>query len=214
MTMKYEAKIIGINPIWITILLTGAFLIICSAGGNNVDWGYLGFEVIFPFYLSIAIAEWCQTRTDMMFEIVSLYERSVFTWIIRRFLLLFGMISIFLCFGIIGITFMKPNISIIGLLAAFLPTAFFLSSVCVFISLLSDIPHISAMIVGVLWLFSIMTMSLLRFTAVQYFYLFVRYAGINNDIWVKNKLILLSIGLSLWFGIYLFCKKRIWSYQK
>lgn len=49
--MKQELKIIGINPIWITALLTGTFLVVCATGGENVHWGYLGFELIFPFYL-------------------------------------------------------------------------------------------------------------------------------------------------------------------
>ena len=96
------------------------------------------------------------------------------------------------------------------MISAYLPTAFVLSSACVFISLLSDIPHIPTMTVGVVWLFSIMAMSLLRFPLVQYFYLFARYAGIGSPLWIVNKIILLFIGIILWIGIFLFCKKRIW----
>lgn len=63
--IRYEGKIIGINPFWISALLTAAFLIVCATGGENVNWGYLGFEVLFPFYMAIAIGEWCRTRSDV-----------------------------------------------------------------------------------------------------------------------------------------------------
>ena len=38
--VKLEAKIMGINPFWISALLTAAFLIVCATGGDNVNWGY------------------------------------------------------------------------------------------------------------------------------------------------------------------------------
>lgn len=53
MIMKHEVKIIGINPFLISALLTIAFLIVCATGGENVNWGYLGFEVVFPFYMAM-----------------------------------------------------------------------------------------------------------------------------------------------------------------
>ena len=97
------------------------------------------------------------------------------------------------------------------MLCVFVSTAFFLSSLCVFISLLSSIPHIPTMTVGVLWLFSVMAESLLRFPLILYFYLFARYAGINSPIWIANKVVLLSIGAVLWLCIFLFSKEHIWE---
>lgn len=208
--MKYESKIMGVNPLWISALLAGTFIVVCATGGNNINWGCLGFEVIFPFYTSIVIGEWCKTRTDPMFDVISAQGRSLFGWIVRRFVLLFGAASIFAFVGMIGVSLIKHNNSILDLACIFLPTAFVLSSSCVFISLLGDIPHIPAMAVGVVWLFSIMAISLLRFPPVQYFYLFARYGGIASPAWIINKIILVSIGIILWIGIYLFCKKRIW----
>lgn len=209
--MKYEIKIIGINPLWISTLLIGAFLTVCATGGDNVNWGYLGFEVIFPFYMAVVIGEWCKTRTDPMFDGISVSGKSLFGWIVRRFILLFGAISVFAIIGILGLSTIKHDVSIAHLIFAFLPTAFFLSSVCVFISLLSNASHIPTMAAGVIWLFSIMTMSLLRFTPIQYFYLFPRYAGINSPLWIINKSILFIAGVVLWLGVYVFCRKRIWS---
>lgn len=209
--MKYEWKITGINPVWISALLTSAFLAVCTTGGDNSHWGYLGFEVIFPFYMSVVIGEWCQTRTDPMFEVISAQGKSVFVWILRRFLLLFCLVTIFAMIGIGGVVLLKPNMSAFDLLLTFLPTAFFLSSISVFISMLASTPHIPSMVSGVVWLFSLMTMSLLRFAPVQYFYLFVRYAGINGVLGLLNKLVLLFAGIALWAAIYIICRKRAWS---
>lgn len=209
--MKYERKKTGINPLWISALLTAAFLFVCGTGGNNANWGYLGFEVLFPFYAAIVIGEWCKTRTDPVFEVISAQGKSLFGWIMRRFVLLFGVACTAAFAGMIGAAIIKGENAIPDLLFTFLPTAFFLSSASVFISLLGNVPHIPTMAVGVLWLFSIMCMSLLRFAPIQYFYLFVRYAGIAGSLWIVNKIILLSIGIILWFGIALFCKKRAWA---
>ena len=210
MTMKYEWKITGINPVWISALLTGAFLAVCATGGDNLHWGYLGFEVIFPFYMSVVMGEWCQTRADPMFEVISAQGKSVFGWILRRFLLLFCLVAIFAMIGIGGVVLLKPKMSALDLLLTFLPTTFFLSSISAFVSMLASVPHIPSMVSGVVWLFSIMTMSLLRFAPVRYFYLFVRYAGINGISGLLNKLVLLLAGIVLWIAIYFICRKRVW----
>lgn len=209
--MKYESKIIGINPLWISALLTVAFLTVCATGGQNVNWGYLGFEVVFPFYMAVAIGEWCKTRTDPMFDAISAQGKSLFLWIVRRFVLLFGAITLFAVAGMAGVSIITQTAAIGDLLLTFLPTAFFLSSVCVFLSMLSGVPHIPTMAVGVIWLFSIMSMSLLRFPIMQYFYLFVRFAGIESLVWVVNKIVLLLIGIVLWIWVFIICQRRLWE---
>lgn len=209
--MKYEWKIIGINPVWISALLTGAFLIICGTGGENLHWGYLGFEMIFPYYMAVVIGEWCKIRTDPMFDVISAQGKSLFQWILRRFALLFCLVSIFAAAGMIGVVLLKPSMSVADLFLTFLPTAFFLSSISIFVSVLANVPHIPTMITGVIWLFSIMSMSLLRFAPVQYFYLFVRFAGINGTLWMINKSLLVIIGFSLWAGTYAICQRRSWG---
>ena len=211
MSMKQELKIIGVNPIWITALLTGAFLVVCATGGENVHWGYLGFELIFPFYLSVVVGEWCKTHTDPMFEVIAAQGKSLFLWIVRRFLLLFGLVSIFALVGMVGVMFLKADMSLGDLVLTFFPTAFFLASLCVLISVVTNVQHIPTMIVGVLWLFSIMSMSLLRFKAVQYFYLFARYAEIQEPVWIINKTFLLATGIVFWICTYVIIKKRIFE---
>lgn len=209
--MKYEGKIIGMNMFWISALLTGAFLIVCATGGQDVNWGYLGFEVIFPFYMAISIGEWCKTRADQMFDAISAQGNSLFLWVMRRFLLLYVTITIFAAAGMVGTAAITKSAEVGDMFFTFLPTAFFLSSVCVFLSLLSGASHIPTMAVGVIWLFSMMSMSLLRFQPIQYFYLFVRFAGIGAPVWIVNKLVLLFIGATLWMGVFFICKKRLWA---
>lgn len=208
--VKIEAKIMGINPFWISALLTAAFLIVCATGGDNVNWGYLGFEVLFPFYMAVAVGEWCRIRADQIFDVISAQGKSLFLWIVRRFLILFVTVTAFAVIGMLGTVVITKAASIGELLLTFLPTAFFLSSVCIFLSVLSSIPHIPTMAVGVIWLFSIMSMSLLRFRPIQYLYLFIRFAGVDSSTWILNKLVLLAAGSVLWLCVFLVCQKRLW----
>ena len=208
--VRLEAKIMGINPFWISALLTAAFLIVCATGGDNVNWGYLGFEILFPFYMAVAVGEWCRIRADQIFDVISAQGKSLFLWIVRRFLILFVTVTVFAVIGMLGIVIITKAASIGELLLTFLPTAFFLSSVCIFLSVLSSIPHIPTMAVGVIWLFSIMSMSLLRFRPIQYLYLFIRFAGVDSSTWILNKLVLLVAGLILWLCVFIVCQKRLW----
>lgn len=208
--INLEAKIMGINPFWISALLTAAFLIVCATGGDNVNWGYLGFEVLFPFYMAVAVGEWCRIRADQIFDVISAQGKSLFLWIVRRFLILFVTVTAFAVIGMLGTVIITKSASIGELLLTFLPTAFFLSSVCIFLSVLSSIPHIPTMAVGGIWLFSIMSMSLLRFRPIQYLYLFIRFAGVDSSTWILNKLVLLVAGLILWLYVFIVCQKRLW----
>lgn len=208
--VRLETKIMGINPFWISALLTAAFLIVCATGGDNVNWGYLGFEVLFPFYMAVAVGEWCRIRADQIFDVISAQGKSLFLWIVRRFLVLFVTVTVFAVIGMFGTVIITKTASIGELLLTFLPTAFFLSSVCIFLSVLSSIPHIPTMAVGVIWLFSIMSMSLLRFRPIQYLYLFIRFAGVDSSTWILNKLVLFVAGLILWLCVFIVCQKRLW----
>ena len=208
--VRLETKIMGINPFLISALLTAAFLIVCVTGGDNVNWGYLGFEVLFPFYMAVAVGEWCRIRADQIFDVISAQGKSLFLWMVRRFLVLFVTITVFAVIGMLGTVIITKTASIGELLMTFLPTAFFLSSVCIFLSVLSSIPHIPTMVVGVIWLFSIMSLSLLRFRPIQYLYLFIRFAGVDCSIWILNKLVLLVAGIVLWICVFLVCQKRLW----
>ena len=147
---------------------------------------------------------------DQIFDVISAQGKSLFLWIVRRLLVLFVTVTVFAVIGMFGTVIITKTASIGELLMTFLPTAFFLSSVCIFLSVLSSIPHIPTMAVGVIWLFSIMSLSLLRFRPIQYLYLFIRFAGVDSSIWILNKLVLLVAGIVLWICVFLVCQKRLW----
>lgn len=210
MRMRYEWKRIGWNPVWFSAFLTGAFLVVCATGGETVPWGYLGFEVLYPFYMAVAVGAWCQTRTDPLFEVICAGGTSLFRWVLRRYLLLFCLLGGIAALGVAGMVWIKPTTPALDLLLAFLPTAFFLSSVSAALSMVATAPYIPALAGGILWLFSLMSVSLLRFAPVRYFYLFARYAGLNGRVWVANKVVLVLLGLALWCAIYTVCHKRLW----
>lgn len=209
--IKKECKIMGIHPVWITALLTGAFLAVCAAGGNNIHWGYVGFEIVFPFYTAIAVGEWCRVRTDPMFEVIAAQGKSLFLWIIRRYILLLAGVLIFTIAGICGTVALKPGMDAAGLLLTYIPGAFFLSSLCVVISIRTSTPHMPVMITGVIWLFSLIAVSMTRYKPVSYIYLFIRYAAGGDRIWYVNKTILIVSGLCLWLISYGMCRKRVFA---
>ncbi|MBS5586153.1 MAG: hypothetical protein KHX36_08035, partial [Clostridiales bacterium] len=93
------------------------------------------------------------------------------------------------------------------LLAIYFPPAFFLSSLCALLGLLCRQEHIATLVCGVVWLVLLFTRSLLRFPGLEYIYLFIRFAGDQNNIWLWNKGIVSLAGLLLWSGIYWACKR-------
>ncbi|MBU9728601.1 hypothetical protein [Diplocloster modestus] len=209
--IKHECKIVGINPVWITGLLTGVFLAVCSGGGDNIHWGYVGFEIIFPFYTAIIVGKWCRVRTDLMFETIAAQAESLFTWIVRRYILLLAGILVFSIAGIEGVSALKPGMDVMDLLLTYMTTAFFLSSLCVAVSICTSTPHMAVMVTGIVWLFSLMAVSMIRYKTVSYFYLFIRYAGGDDPIWRVNKTILVVLGLCLWGISYTACRIRIFA---
>lgn len=144
-----------------------------------------------------------------MFDVIFAQGTPLFRWVLRRFLLLFCLVSIFATIGILGVAVLKDNISILDLMLTYFPTAFLLSSISAFVSMLISVQHIATMTSGIIWLSSIMTISLLRFRPMQFFYLFVRFSGIDSPFWLVNKLVLLLIGIVLWLCIFFVCKKRL-----
>lgn len=67
--------------------------------------------------------------------------------------------------------------------------------------------HIATLVCGVIWLIILLTRSLLRFPGLEYVYLFIRFAGDQNNIWLWNKGIITLAGLFLWCTIYWKCKR-------
>lgn len=205
----FEQKIMGINVLWIYIALTACFALLAYFGGELLTLSYLGFEVVFPFLIAIAVGEWGKTRADTNFDIIAAGSNSLFRWVSIRFVTVFATGSVFAFISMIIVALARNEIPLWEMGLLYLPSAFFLSTVCALCGLCFAGEHIATLICGVLWILSMLARSLLRIPGVQYIYLFIRYAGDLNGIWIINKVVLTLLGLALWMVIYLLCSKRV-----
>lgn len=78
---------------------------------------------------------------------------------------------------------------------------------CALLGIICRQDHIATLVCGVIWLIILLTRSLLRFPGLEYVYLFIRFAGDQNNIWLWNKGIITLAGLFLWCVIYWKCKR-------
>jgi hypothetical protein len=84
-----------------------------------------------------------------------------------------------------------------------------LSTLAVLCNLIFTYEHVSTLICGIIWLLAMLSKSMLRFPAVNYIYLFIRFAGDQNRVWLINKTVIIAICAIIWTGICLtFCKKN------
>ena len=85
-----ESKKCGVNVTWITTAVLAAFTALCITGGDLVNMSLLGFEVICPFLIAILVCEWVQTLSDPLIDVVIVHSKSLFRWIVGRFLVVTG----------------------------------------------------------------------------------------------------------------------------
>lgn len=207
--LLFEQKIIESNPIWISIAFVGIFTLLAFLCGELLNLSCVGFEVVVPFFAAIAVGEWGKTRADTNFDIIASQSKSLFMWVLTRYIVVFLTVSIFAFINMV-IVFLKRNEMPLGeMILTYLAPAFFLSTLCALCGFCFSQEHIATMICGIVWLVTMLTSSLLRFPGVEYVYLFIRYAGDQNGVWLINKAILFELGLVLWAIIYLLSKKRI-----
>lgn len=207
--LLFEQKIIGINPIWISVAFVGVFALLAFFCGELLNLSCVGFEVVAPFFAAIAIGEWGKTRSDTNFDIIASQSMSLFMWVITRFIVVFLTVSIFAFISMVAVFLIRNEMPLGEMILTYLAPAFFLSTLCALCGLCFSQEHIATMICGTAWLVTMLTSSLLRYSGVEYVYLFIRYAGDQNGIWLINKAILFGLSLVLWAIIYLLCRKRI-----
>ena len=202
-----EAQIFGIN-FWIVSAAVGAATIAFSLlAGELLDFYPAIFEVVYPFFAAIVVGEWGKTRSDGNFDLIAAQCESLFPWVLRRYTAAFGGASLFAALSMAGASIARYELPLGELLAIYFPPAFFLSSLCALLGLLCRQEHIATLVCGVVWLDLLFTRSLLRFPGLEYIYLFIRFAGDQNNIWLWNKGIVSLAGLLLWSGIYWACKR-------
>lgn len=207
--LKNELKIAGSSLFLISIAFAAALIFLAATAGELLDLGSMGFEVIFPFFAAIAVGEWGKTRADDNYDVIASQSRSLFKWVLSRYFAIWGTISLVAVAAMVAVFLLRREMTLGELVLVYLPTSFFLSSLSAYIGLRCSQEHIAALVCGIIWLAMLLLRSLLRIPGLEYFYLFIRFAGDINGVWLVNKAILSIAGSALWCAIYMTCKNRL-----
>ena len=202
-----EIKIIGINFFIISAAFTSALIVLSVIAGELLNFYPVSFEVMFPFFVTIAVGEWGKTRADSNFDMIAAQSNSLFHWVLLRYVITFGISSLFAIFCMMLSSAFRYELPLWELLIIYNTRIFFLSSLCALFGIYYTGEHIATLACGIVWLIVLLVRSLLRISGVEYIYLFIRYADEQNPVWLWNKIIIAAIGLFLWGVIYLKCKK-------
>ncbi|MBO5283753.1 MAG: hypothetical protein J6B43_11635 [Lachnospiraceae bacterium] len=205
--IKSEIKIIGINFFIVAVFFTIAVIAFAIIAGELLDFYSVSFEVIFPFFVTIIAGEWGKTRADGNFDIIASQSKSVFHWVLCRYVIIFGLSCIFAILSMTGASAVRYELPLWELLIIYFPPAFFLSSLCALFGIICRQEHIATLICGIVWLITLIARSLLRLPGIEYLYLFIRYTGDPNHIWLWNKGIITLAGLFLWGILYGLCRR-------
>ena len=200
--MKNEIKIMGINFFIVSGALLAGLLVLRGISGELLDFYPVSFEVIFPFFTAIAVGEWGKIKADSNFDMIAAQTRSLFKWAALRYITVFAISGVFAVLTMAGASLIRYQRPLWELMAMYFPTAFFLSSLCGLAGILCRQEHIAALVSGIVWMVMLLVRSLLRIPGIEYIYLFIRFAGDENHIWLWNKGILTLMGFVLWGMIY------------
>ncbi len=207
--LLFEQKIIGNNLTWISIAFVGVLTLLAFLCGGLLNLSCIGFEVMAPFFAAIAVGECGRTRADANFDIIASQGRSLFSWVLLRFTTVFLTVGIFTFIGMVIVLFIRNEMPLGEMVLLYIAPAFLLSTLCTLCGFCFAQEHLATMICGIIWIVTMLTGSLLRYTGPGYVYLFIRYAGDPNGVWLINKVILSGLSLVLWAVIYLLCGKRV-----
>lgn len=200
--VENEIKIMGTNSFIVSAAFTTALIVLSVIAGELLDFYMVSFEVIFPFFAAIVVGEWGKTRADSNFDIVAAQSKSLFRWVLIRYVIAFGISSIFAVFCMVISSVFRYEFPLWELLVVYFPTTFLLSSLCALLGICCTQEHVATLICGIVWLIVLLIRSLLRIPGVEYIYLFIRYADGQNPVWLWNKGIITIAALFLWSIIY------------
>ena len=69
-------------------------------GGDLLNLSYISF-IIFRVFSAIAVGEWGKTRADDNYEVIKAQGKSLFAWVLSRFLAVFITVSLFAVFNMV-----------------------------------------------------------------------------------------------------------------
>lgn len=87
MRVKSEIKIIGMNFFIISAAFTSALIVLSAISGELLHFYPISFEVLLPFFATIAVGEWGKTRADINFDIIAAQSSSLFHWVLLRYVI-------------------------------------------------------------------------------------------------------------------------------
>lgn len=206
--IESEIKVIGINFFILSAFFAAALIVCSKITGELLDFYPVSFEVLFPFFTTIAVGEWGKTRADTNFDIIAAQSKSLFQWVLFRYVTVFGLSSAFAVLCMTGSSMIRYELPMWELLVMYLSPAFFLSSLCALLGILYAQEHAATLFCGIVWLIFLLIRSLLRIPGIEYIYMFIRYTGDQNHIWLWNKGILAVSGLLLWGIICWRCSRN------
>ncbi len=128
--IESEIKIIGINFFILSAAFTTALIVLSATAGELFDFYPVSFEVIFPFFVTIVVGEWGKTRADNNFDLIAAQSKSLFRWVLLRYVICFGISGVFAAFCMIVSSILRYELPLWELLVIYLPPTFFLSSLC------------------------------------------------------------------------------------
>lgn len=116
-------------------------------------------------------------------------------------------VTFFALFSMVFSSVFRYEFPLWELLLIYCPPAFFLSSLCALFGIHCTGEHVAASACGILWLLLLLARRLSAIPGAEYIYPFIRYAGVQNSVWLWNKGIVAALGLSLWGILYLRCRR-------
>lgn len=128
--IESEVKIFGINFFIVSAAFTVTMIVLSIIAGNLLDFYPVSFEVVFPFFVTIVVGEWGKTRADSNFDIIAAQSKSLFKWVLLRYIIAFAISSLFAVFSMAGASVMRYEMPIWELIVLYFPPTFFLSSLC------------------------------------------------------------------------------------
>ena len=206
--VESEIKILGINFFMIMVSFAIALIVLSAIAGELLNFYPVSFEVIFPFFVSMVVGEWGKTRADSNFDIIAAQSKSLFCWVLGRYILIFGVSSVFAFFCMVFSSVFRYELPIWEVFIIYFPPTFFLSSLCTLLGIHCTGEHVATLACGIVWLIVLLMRGLLRISGTEYIYLFIRYAGNQNPVWLWNKCIITAAGLFIWGIVYLKCTLR------
>ncbi|NLY96550.1 MAG: hypothetical protein GX082_03835 [Clostridiaceae bacterium] len=206
--IKSELMILGINPILILAFLVVVFTLIAIFAGEMLNLSLIGFEVIFPFIAAIFIGEWGKIKADDNYDMIAAQGKSLISWVLYRSVTVFATVTFFVVLCMAIVFHIRSEIPLQEMILIYLSPAFMLSTLTVLCNLIFTHEHVSTLVCGMIWLLAMLSKSMLRYPMTEYIYLFIRYSGDRNGIWLINKSVIIAICAVIWTGICLVYGKK------